>query len=388
MRFFYFFFIFLIIFSGSVLAIGMSPAKKIIEYQEGETITVPYKLINNNNKAVTIVVNVTGPLQNIATLSEGETLRLSPNSIKEFDVVLTFPSFEDMPAYGRQRLKLLALEVAEDSFGFSAVTGVEVWLDVLVPVPGSYGTVENLAVTNVPEGGTADVSITVKNRGTNPILGGDITIDILDSQKNVVDTVIFPQFDLPIEEEKTFTEELASSEYSTGEYTAKAMFVYDRAAVPQERDSIFYIGATDIVLEKYTTSLTRGKINRVDLSLQSLWGAELNGIRGKLTIGDRVEELPAMDFEEFGSVQVPSYVEVPAGARDTMKGTLSLQIPVDGEDDREKDFSLDFTVSDEEAAVEQTPVNDGKKDNSFLILGAIVVVLFLIVIILLLKKKR
>ena len=387
MRFFSLFFILLIIFSGSVLAIGMSPAKEIIDYQEGKTVSVTYKLINNNNKAVTINVNATGPLQDIVTFPEGNALRLNANSIKEFDVVLNYPSYEEMPAYGRQRLKILALEVAEDSFGFSAVTGVEVWLDVVVPVPGLYGTVEKLDISNVPEGGTADVSITVKNRGTEPITGGDVTIDIMDPQKRTVDTVIFTQIDLAVDEEKTFTQELASSEYTTGEYTANAMFVYDRTAAPQERASVFYIGSTDVVLEKYTQKLTRGKINRVDLVLQSLWGAELKGIRGQLAVGDRIEDLPAMDFKEFGSTQVPAYIEVPADARDTMRGSLKLQIPVSGEDTREKEFSLEFDVVDEEKVVEQAPVEE-KKDNSFLILGAIVVVLFLIVIILLLKKRR
>jgi len=406
MRTFYFFsflvLIFLLTFS-SVLAIGISPPKNYVDYAEGETVTFDFLISNRASFPTTIQMSLDGVFSDDDVVFSEDIFTIPASSTHIVTATLTFPPYDTLTAFNKQRILIQAREVVVDKTigGFAALTGVEGWILVQIPVPGQFGEITSFGLENVVEGLDSTISLDIINRGTADLRNTRATVDIFDFYGNNVSSVKFQNIVIASGDSTSLSHSLSSSSYNSGKYTAKAKYFYNSENAPMPAQTTFFIGSTDVMVTEYTQDLYEGQINSVKIHLQSLWGSPLHNIRGELTdFSGKTILLPVIDLDPFEEKVVDLYLDVPllnssafridSSVYNSTSQDLSLKLafPVQSSNDVEKVISLPFTVNKKLVPpVIETPLSISTSTLVILI-GFVVFVLLALNMFFLVGKKK
>jgi hypothetical protein len=400
-KFFFSFFLFLLMLSSLVSAIGVSPPKITQEFISGEEFVYDIVVVNTANPSRVTVELEGSRLAKYVTLDkESFDLPLGQTSLQ---MTLSFPDYDDLEdTYGKQVIWYRIAEVPQEGGAFSAVTAVRGALVVNVPVPGQYGVIEDFSVTTVQEGENAEASLTIKNRGTIPLQDKPASINIFTNDDELLTSVPVPPITLSVDQEQTLTVELPTEDFSSARYRAEAEFYFDEEKNPTTSEDIFFVGATDIQLLGHKEVLEENKINQVTFRLQSLWSDSLTNVRASITDFDGNEQsLPVIDLEPFEAITVSTFLDVPALEEEpflvtnrthtpnvTIERILRLQFPAGETADEVKEIPISFTivppppepVKEEQSGLEPTTI-------LLIGLGAVVILLVVVLLIVLFKGK-
>lgn len=387
MRIFLFFILFLILFSSLVFSIGVSPPTYEIDYEEGLTQSFNYKILNKDAKDINVKMWVNGAFAEHVTFSE-ETFSIPARGSHMVTATITLPDYSTLTAFGRQIVRLHATEQAIRGGMFVVATSVEPWIIVNVPIPGKYAEITNFGVGSTVESYDTSASLTIKNKGTESILNKKATITITSSEGVRMDRLSISGISLEPNEEKVYTQEILSSDYPSAKYDAFAELVYSSEMAPSSKESSFFVGSTDVFLSNYTGTLIRGKINKINLYLQSLWGSTLSGVRGSVVVDGSEQLLPVIDFGPFEEIIVDAFIDVPDTNATSFDAVLKLSIPVDTSNIESKEIPLSFILVDE-------IVQEAEKEKSVsglpllqVFIGGLIIVIILVVLNLVLLNKR
>ena len=378
MRIFIFFIFFLILFSSLAFAIGVSPPTHEIDYKEGLTQSFDYKILNKDAKEISVRMWVSGAFSDYVTFSE-ETFNIPAHGTHMVTATLTLPDYNSLTDFGRQIVRLHASEQAIRGGMFVVATSVEPWIIVNVPIPGKYAEIMNFGVGSIVENYDTKATLVIKNRGTESFSNKEAVITIISSEGDRMDRLTISGVSLNPGEEKTYTQKVLSSDYPSAKYTALAEFTYSPEMVPSTKETFFFIGSTDVVLTNYTDTLVKGKINKINLYLQSLWGSTLSGIRGSVIVDGNEQLLPVIDFKPFEEVVVEAFIDVGDTNASSYNAILKLTIPEDTGNVETKEIPLSFKLvdSDEDLVVK-------KKTNTTpllpIFLGGLVIVMILVIL--------
>lgn len=377
--------IFIFTFSFS-LAIGMSPPIIEADYQEGTIYEFDVKIINNGASTSAIRMNSEGPYADYVDFSKDMFEFKSGQAYETIKVVVRLPSYDKLTHFGKQRIVIRASEGAPtQSSGFFAVTtAISGWFIIDIPVPGQYGTVESFAVDNTLDGGEAAFRMLLRNRGTQDLNDASAIITVTDYSGFVLDTLTYPTINIGVEEDFELAGVIPSSSYDPSLYFAHVSFRYNVENAPQNKSDQFFVGSTDIQLLDYTKNLTIGKINKIKLDLQSLWGSPLRNIRGVFSFQGGEQSLPVIDFDAFEKISQEVFIDVPQVNASTLDATLELEIPVDAQNTFQKSIPLSFTLIQEVEPSNEFPLST----NTILIIVLVLVVLILVSLNIFLYKKR
>ena len=387
--------ILLVIMSTSVLAIGVSPPKVTLDFEDGFERTFQFVVINNGGPS-RVQVEVHGSdLAQYVTVENPEFDL--PRGQTPMEVTLKFPNYEDLPnTYGRQIIRIRILETAFSSGAFAANTGVEPWIVVYVPVPGEYGVVDRINVPTVQAGETTEATVTIRNRGTERLVNKQGRVTILSVNEEVVDVLDLPPITVEPDETQDYTVTVPSQNYASAKYIAEASFIFNPENNPETRRTNFFVGSTDVQLLSYTQDLVEGEINEFEVQLQSLWSAPLEAVRGAIVdFEGENQDLPVIDFAPYQATTVKTFLDVPflnespfntnTGENYSYQTTLELRFPTGETSEAFKEIPIDLTIVPQ--PVEEVESRFALSTTTILVAASVVVILLLVVIILVLLKK-
>lgn len=394
----FFFFFLLIILSSSVLAIGISPPTYTEEFQAEESFTYTYNIINRGAPTGASLRVYGSPLAEYVEFPE--TIELN-QGLTPVEITINLPAYEDLPdAYGKQIVRIFVKEEPLGGGTFSAVTAVEGWLIMNVPVPGEYGQITSLTIPTVEEGFNTEAEFAIRNRGTLPMENKRAVLTIKDVSGTIIDELTYRGIDLAVDEEQTYTLDLPAQNYDSARYIADLEFFFDEEKQPATRSTGFFVGSIDIQLITHTELLEEGKINRVKVTLQSLWGDALSPVRGTLLdfVGDEIS-LPVIDLDPFQESVVDTFIQVPLLEDDpfnvntsvqkntTYETILRLQFPAGETLDEIKEIPIEFVIYQPEPEViveEKEPLD--MTTIIIIALGVFVIALLVVLVFILFKK--
>jgi hypothetical protein len=375
----FFFLFFLVLLCGSVSAIGMSPPLYRIDFQEETQLNLSFAILNRDGAATNIRVFADGSeLSEYVTFSETE-FEFDGTAPYGITATLDMPSYSEVSSFGKQRININAEEFVTTGGTFAAVTAVEGAIFVQVPQPGLYAEITDFSVDHTVAGYDTQAEVELTNRGTDTISSGELSLQIFESENTILNTFLVQDIDLNPAESKSFTIDIPSDSYVSAKYEAVVSFDYTSTRDPATDTKSFFVGSTDIELVNYTSSLISGSINRVNITLQSLWGSPLTNVRGLLVVGDSQQSLPVIDFNPFEEQVVSAFIDIPLTNATQEEGVLSLTASAEnGDFSRDYDLSFDLTLPKEEFNVNIT----------LIILVVAVVLIIGVLVILLLRKQK
>ena len=384
---FFIFSLLLIYLSSLVSSIGASPPMAYVDYSDDFNESFSFTLMNNNpdpNVAVELILK--GPLAEFATISEKSFKFDAPTH--SFTVFFNFPPYEELGLYGKQRLRIRANEIGKKNGMFTVGTAVEVWIEVYIPVPGSFAEVSSVSVNNAFEGEDTDLSFKLTNRGLEDIVASSAKVYIKDYLGNTIDTYSHSNIEIPYGESIVIDDHLSSSSYDSGKYSAVVEYKFSPDFAVSKRSATFFLGSSDIIITNYTSELVAGEINRVIVSSQSLWGSFLKDVSFDLEYSGSSHILPSRDFQPFQEVRFETFVDAPIIEDKHVDSVLlnakmNLVIPVDADKTIEKSIPLTFNVV--------RPSKDFSISSTTLMVVAalvILILLFLVNFFILSKSKK
>ena len=375
-RFFYFF-IFLFLFSiVNVFAIGVSPASYHTDFVDYQSQEFKFSVLNKAQDSTRIVVTLEKALSEYASVSENDFI-VGPNSQKEIIVKITYPSYKNIDIYGDQRLFIRIEEQPREGAGMQAVTAVVAQLKIDIPIPGEYGIIKDLQIPSIEKGENTKLTLILENKGTEPLTSKNAEVVLYSPTGDTKETYNFPNINILVGKELELKKDIISKSFVEGKYFADATFTFSSEKEQAQKNLTFFIGSTDIILDSYTKTITRGKINKIDLRLQSIWGSPLRGIRSELIINGETETLPVLDFDPFGISKINAHPDVPLDSPDKLQGDLIIKIPKSSGYE-EKLIELTFDVVDSDDIIMPEDNTTNISNYTILIAGVILLIILLV----------
>lgn len=291
-----------LLFSTSVLALGVAPSREIIDYEQGEH-TYTFRIINNENTDMKLAIYPKGELAEYTTLetnlvklksSEGEksvsyTVNLPDGlnpGVRELGIVVlqlpeTFAEQEDSVLVVDGQAMIL--DSKEQESMISATTAVVHQLQVRVPYPDSH--VEGrLHVSQGKIGETFTFTISLANRGTQPAeVYADITIKGPTNEE--IDTIKTEKITVKAGEGENLVSAW-KADVNQGVYFAEAIVHYgDQYFVIRKE---FFVGNQFVSIEDLKVEGFRlGGIAKFDVYVKNKWNQEIQDVYGELTVLDK-----------------------------------------------------------------------------------------------------
>jgi hypothetical protein len=276
----------------NVSALGVTPGRVTLNYEEGLEREVKISIINNDHKEMDVIVlaRIKGDLN--------ETIRLSEDSISfskaddKKDLFYTIKLPEKMSP-GLHIGEVVAIEVPkleENATGVKAMIAVASELYIQVPYPGKY--IEGgFYITDTNEGNTAKIVIPVINRGKLGIKDVRAVIDIYTLTNEKVASV---------ESNVISLEALGKGELNAewdinvgpGDYIAKVSLFYDGESQTYQKS--FTIGDQIVNIESiYVNNFQLGEIAKLHIIIENLWNQDLENVYANLFVYNANNEVMA-----------------------------------------------------------------------------------------------
>ncbi|MCD4759918.1 hypothetical protein K8R33_03450 [archaeon] len=272
--------IFIISFVGSVSALGITPARKIVDFESGLEQTVEFYIVNSEGKDMKVVVYAENVFEG------GEIVVGTPEIIfsSEEDrkkVNYTFKLPEEFKIPGKQIAKMVVREIPMDVGEIDGtVIGASVaiihQLIVEVPFPGKYAVAE-LKITETGLIDSVDFVVSLINLGIEDINSASGVIEIFDAfSDEKVTTLETDLFSVNSGDKKENTV-VWTENIEIGKYYAKLKLNYDGNVVEADRE--FTVGARMVeLLYIFAKNFKLGDIAKFNILVENKWSDSIHDV--------------------------------------------------------------------------------------------------------------
>ena len=267
--------------SHSVVALGVTPAKNLLEYKEGSSLSGSFKIINDDAKNRELVIGTRGEFaQNIKL----DVRRVSLNSGDTEKIVSYKITVPENLKPGRHVGEIVISEEAkgptDDNAVVGAVLSVVTQVEVFVPFPGKYA--EASMFTKVADDGSVHVTIPVINLGEFNLARVYANIDMYSDLGERIHSFNTDSIDIPADKKR----DLAATwqaDVPVGSYKAIATVIYDGESTTVE--NTFQIGTVTLSLEQITVNnFALGDIAKMDLLVENKWSEDFDDVYTQVKI--------------------------------------------------------------------------------------------------------
>ena len=397
MKFYFILFILFLLFSSVLVqAIRISPAKfdDVRPFIEGESTSFQLRITNNAEQPFKVVLSAEGFIPDSVKFSE-DSFYYFPWDTKTITVNVTYPRYDSLSDFGIQKIYFKATEVSDPRFqsgAFAAVTSIRIPAKIDVPIPGKFLNIKEITIPNVEKGENTNMTLLVENKGVLDVDGAKAEVKIFDTEGNKLDSIIIDGISLKPNEEKEYFSDLSTDDFASGIYLAKGELTYDVSKAPSKKETSFVVNGLDIILVNYTRELVKGKINKVNFELRSIYNKPIKGIRASFkSIGGDLVKLPVIDFEPFQKITSSTYIDVPKNNDTEFETLLNLTIPApELGGDQVKKLNLKFyLVNETKISIPYLPKQKmATSTKVFLIIMVIIVLAVLLLLLLSLKHDK
>ena len=287
------FVVFFISFISSVDALGVTPARKIVDFEPGLEQTVEFNIVNSDGKDMKVAVYAEDVFEGgDIKIGTPEIIFSSGEEKKKANYTFKLPSEFKIP--GRQFAKLVVREIPMDvgeieGTVIGASIAVVHQLRVDVPFPGKYAVAE-LKITETGLTDRVDFVVSLVNLGIEDINGASGVIEIFDGfTHEKVTSLETGLFSAKSGQKK----EVAigwNENVSIGRYYAKLKVTYDGNIAEADRE--FTVGTRMVeLLYIFAKDFRLGEIAKFNILVENKWPDNIHDVYTEFLISKLSSEV-------------------------------------------------------------------------------------------------
>lgn len=309
----------LIILSGIVFGIGVSPSSLVIPYEAGAIKTYEFFGENKNNVDANIKIFIAGELKDYVEISQ-ELDVIPAKKKKKFTFKIKHPEILSPGTYSGQLV--LEERMGQEEFlagasGFGAKGAVVMQLQVKVPYDGKYMEVKFPPMRSVVPKERIFLTLNAYNYGNEEIkdISGHLRILTPDSTEiAVIETILIESIN-PMEMGEFRAIWVVPAEAQAGEYKINAEIEYG-GEKPAMASYPLRIGTESIDIVDVTTSnIQANSVGKFQINIKNKWNKELSNVYADIIImldGKIIKEIKtsSVDVYGFASSSLIGYWEI------------------------------------------------------------------------------
>lgn len=376
---------FLLSISSNVLAIGIAPGSKTLNFQLGFEQEFEYTIINNDHKEMKVALFVQGDLSEAVKLSTSELTFVAEESTKKISAKIALPNeLEKKP--GTYTAEIVALELPDikSSPGqqtIGAFAAVISRINIVVPIPGKYAEA-TLDITDSPQKKSKVFVIKMDNKGQQNINRIKAIVDIFGPTNEKITTLETQERALARGERKELVTSWNTENVKPGPYFAVITAFYDGEPIKLEKQ--FEFGELKIeILDVNVKNFKLGGVAKFNIVVENNWGTEIENIYAEMEIlenGDFIanSESASIDISSLSKATLNTFWDTEG----VKEGVYDTKITLFYEDQKEERlFKSTVTLND----IKITPVGItggaiGVKTESPLKINSAIMMLVIILI--------
>ena len=303
---------------SSVSALGVTPARTIVDYSPGKEETISFSVVNTENKNMDIVVYVQGELNQSVYLQETSFSMSSSESSKQMSYTYRLPS---SLRPGPHQADIVILQLPERGANGQAFVGAAVavatQLVVNVPYPGKYAQ-SDLNIVNPGQGEEATFIIPVVSLGEQDLARVQANIDIYNRLGEKVASFNTAEVSVPSGQRSDIVSKW-KADVPVGEYLAKATLIYDGETLTLEKQ--FTVGSATLELQQIQVrDFSLGEIAKFEMLVENKWSDRIVGVYAETQVYNKDNEViadfksPTYDIPSLEKSNIVSYWDT-AGIR-------------------------------------------------------------------------
>ena len=277
----------ILLVSSIVTSIGVSPARKVVEFEPGKQVDLELIIRNDGHKDMKAIVYARGDLSEHIGIIDSLVTINSDESQKTAKYKLNLPSAFDKP--GVHKSDMVIMEYPS-SFGSGEETQVsatasvvsELW--VRVPFPGKYAEAKlYIEAKNVGE--DVQFAINVMNFGKEKINNAKATIKIVGATYEEIAKVETNEVSIDSNGQAKISARW-NAQVNPGKYHVIVEIQYDEKKLVIEDN--FEVGNLFIGIKRLDVKdFSLGDIAVFDILLESTWNEEIKNVYGEMTVLDK-----------------------------------------------------------------------------------------------------
>jgi len=280
-------------------ALGVSPARKTIDFAPNAQHEMGFDIINDQQKDVKVLLSIEGDAKDAHVFLKQQIIELKAEETrKHVDYKLKLPNSFETPGTKELRISITEMpdEKSDKPITVGAMVGVITQVRIKVPTEGKYLTIEGIEVSEGSPGEYTTFLVPVNNLGTETIGKVRANITILGPTNEPIATVQTQEESLDAMK-RTILKAVWPANVNPGKYFAVAYVAYDEKTARAEK--IFNVGkATVEILGIDTKNFQLGGIAKMDVQLKSNWN-EMLTIFAELFIKN-------LDMDQIANVKTPT----------------------------------------------------------------------------------
>ena len=378
---------------GSVLALGISPARTTLDFEPELEREIAFDIVNSEGKDIDLTLSAQGDLGKYIRISTPRVSLLSSEESKSLSYSIDLP--EELSP-GLHTGKVLVTEVPEDADSSGsyvrATLAVAIQLHVYVPYPGKYADAD-LYVYSGDVGEDVRFVIPVVSVGKFDLASVRANVDVYNKLNEKIDSFNTKSIGVSSGEKRELVYDW-KAEVPVGEYLAKVTVIYDDGTLSLEE--VFSVGSKELELQEIRVGdFSLGEIAKLEMLVENKWSETISGAHIETKIrdaeGDVVSsfESAAQDIAALSKEVFVSYWDT-AGVRE---GDYDAEVSI-SYGDKESKRNLKFEVSENDLVIVGlgyviSAEGEAGTDSVVVVLIVVIVVLVLINLLwfLLLRKK-
>ncbi len=273
--------LFVVLFAGNVLALGITPGKTNFEFESGSVKEVSFKVVNSEHIDMDLIVLIRGDLNKSIAVSDVSFKMSADESEKEFTYFFTMPD-ELKPGshFGEVVVVQLPGKSGISEAYVGAALGVATKVQVNVPYPGQYAEA-SLDIIG-PDNGEITFVIPVVSRGDLDLPRVKAVIDIYSPTNEKLATINTNEVSIPSLKRKEVVAKWPI-EVPSGTYNAVATVIYGEKTLKLEKN--FNVGERVLSLSQIEVNdFNLGDIAKFEMLVENGWSETITGAYAHMNI--------------------------------------------------------------------------------------------------------
>ncbi|MBD3163710.1 hypothetical protein GF323_00755 [Candidatus Woesearchaeota archaeon] len=299
-----------LIVSGMCLAIGVSPVRKVVDFEPNKEYELELKISNDGQKDIKALVYSHGELTEYIGIVDS-LVSIGKDEETKARFRLGLPASLDKP--GIHKAEMVVMEYPS-SYGTEKETVVlatasvvsELW--VRVPYPGKYAEAR-LYIDAKNTGEDVNFAVALMNFGKEDIQKAKAVIRILGATYEEIGVIETNEAGIKTGGQEKLTASWPA-DVNPGKYHVIAEITYDGKKLILEDN--FEVGNLLIDIKKISVKdFSLGDVAVFDILLESKWNEQINNVYGEMTVMDR----QGTEYTKFKTASI----DMPAMGEGTLK---------------------------------------------------------------------
>ena len=282
----------MILFASNSAAIGISPGKKVLDFEPKLRQEIKLTITNPDHRNFRAAILATGEIGKYIELAQNSIEFASTEGEKAVSYEILLPEQFSEPGIhsGEVIIREIPLSTDQEEIVVGALVSVVHQIQVRVPYPGKYAESE-FEIVSGNKDELVKFFLRVSNLGQEDIKSAKAFIYIYDSNNNLVNVIKTDEKDIKTTQHKELLGQW-NANVSLGQYKATAILDYD--GVIKTYESVFTIGdffirPIDISIGKYKL----GDIAKFNILVENIANEDVNGLVARMVLEGDEEKVIA-----------------------------------------------------------------------------------------------